>query len=81
MTDSDHSEHMGVLQQIILRLTREHTGSDPALIRAELEASMEQAGLATGATKWLDDTASEIAAGRVVVTDARHDIRPDESRG
>lgn len=78
MTD-DHRRDMDVLQQIIVRLAREQRDEEPRVIRAHLEELMHREGLDTGATKWLDDTASEIAAGRVVVTDAFHDVRlPDD---
>ena len=71
---------MDVLQQIIVRLAREQRGEDPRAIRAHLEELMHREGLDTGAKKWLDDTASEIAAGRIVVTDAFHDVRPSDDR-
>ncbi len=86
MTDRDHvhdrthAQDMDVLQQIIVRLTKQHTGGDPVVVRAELVGMMEAAGLGTGATTWLDDTAQEIAAGRLVVTDAHHDVRPPDDR-
>ena len=69
---------MDVLQQIIVRLAREQRGEDPQVIRSHLEELMHREGLETGATKWLDDTASEISAGRVVITDASHDVRPPD---
>ena len=71
---------MDVLQQIIVRLAREQRGEDPRVIRTHLEELMHREGLDTGAKKWLDDTASEISAGRVVVTDAFHDVRPPDDR-
>ncbi len=80
MTDHDHTHthDMDVLQQIIVRLTKQHAGGDRDAVRAELVDMMQAAGLATGASKWIDDTAAEIAAGRLVVTDAHHDVRPPE---
>lgn len=76
-----HRQDMSVLQQIIVRLTQEHGGGDKDLIKAELEVEMERAGLATGARKWIEDTASEISANRLVVVDAAHDVRGQDERG
>lgn len=75
----DHLDRKAVLQSIVDRLTAQHAGEDPRRVRDLLEQEMAAAGLELGAEKWLEASAIEISAGRVLVVDPRQDRRPDVS--
>lgn len=79
MTATDEQpDRAALLQDIVDRLTAEHSGRSPQEVRPILERAMTDAGLDLGAEKWLGDAAVEISAGRVLVVDSRQDRRPPD---
>lgn len=77
-TPTEQPRHDDVLQGIIDRLGAQHAGGDPEHVRDLLEREMTEAGLGTGAEKWIRDAADEIVAGRILVADSTQDRRPPD---
>ena len=77
-TPAEQPRHDTVLQDIIDRLGAQHAGGDPEQVRGLLEREMTEAGLGTGAEKWIRDAADEIVSGRTLVVDATEDRRPPD---
>lgn len=71
LAPSDPQEQQEFLQSLVAEVTEQHSGEDLDTVAAALAARIDASGLPPQPTKWVEDTASEIAEGRHVVVD-RH---------
>jgi hypothetical protein len=65
------------LQEIVTDLARYGPSRSAPELRLRLEAAIAEAGLPEQPARWLDAVATEAAAGRVTVLDARFARDPD----
>lgn len=57
------------LQEVVADVTVHHSGAELDVVRTALEEGLAAEGFDPQPHKWVDDTSSEIASGRHVVTD------------
>jgi hypothetical protein len=69
------------IQQIVDRLAATHRGEDKEVARAALAQGLADAGIGEQPEKWMQDTATEIVAGRTVVIDRARKDDDDPARG
>jgi hypothetical protein len=69
------------IQQIVDRLSTTHRGEDKQATRAALSQALADAGIGEQPEKWMQDTATEIVAGRTVVIDRARKDADDPARG
>jgi hypothetical protein len=63
------------LQQIVVSVARTHSRAPVDDVRHVLVTAIGAAGIPEQPHKWIDDTANEIAEGRLVVLNARESRR------
>ncbi len=63
------------LQQIVVSVARTHSRAPVDDVRHVLVTAIAAAGIPDQPRKWVEDTANEIAAGRLVVLNARESRR------
>ncbi len=66
------------VQDILTGLAAEFAGASVAEVAQALRERLAAAGLPEQPAPWVDASAREISAGRVVVADTRAEIDPDE---
>lgn len=72
----------GTVQSVIDSLSGGHMADRPVEeVQIALQQALLDAGLPEQPAPWVDATAREIVAGRIVVADTRAQVDPEDARG